>query len=113
VDVFCLPSNAEGLSLALLEAMASGCAVAATPEGGATLVGEVATTLDPAALVGSVSQALTLWMQEPDQRRRRGVLAREAAERHHGMSAMLDRLLGIYAECLGRAASDVSSAGQP
>jgi len=113
VDVFCLPSNAEGLSLALLEAMASGCAVAATPEGGATLVGGVATTLNPTSLADSVSQLLHLLMQEPAELRRRGVMAREEAERHHGMSAMLDRLLGIYAECLRRAAGDVSSAGQP
>jgi len=111
VDVFCLPSNAEGLSLALLEAMATGCAVAATPEGGATLVGGVAAVLDPKALSESVSQQLQCLMQEPGELRRRGVMAREEAERHHGVSDMLDRLLGIYAECLGQAAGDVSSAG--
>jgi glycosyltransferase involved in cell wall biosynthesis len=111
VDVFCLPSNAEGLSLALLEAMASGCAVAATPEGGATLVGGVATTLDPRALTASVSQLLHRLMEEPGELRRQGVMAREEAERHHGMAALLDRLLGIYAECLGRAAGDVGSWG--
>ncbi|MGB6772624.1 MAG: glycosyltransferase family 4 protein [Candidatus Dormiibacterota bacterium] len=113
VDVFCLPSNAEGLSLALLEAMATGCAVAATPEGGATLVGGVAAALDPKALSESVSQQLQFLMQEPGELRRRGVMARGEAERHHGMSAMLDRLLGIYAECLGRAAVDASSPGKP
>ncbi|HUY56137.1 MAG TPA: glycosyltransferase, partial [Candidatus Nanopelagicaceae bacterium] len=109
-DVFCLPSNAEGLSLALLEAMATGCAVAATPEGGAALVGGVAAALDPNALSESVSQQLQFLMQEPGELRRRGVMARGEAERHHGMSAMLDRLLEIYAECLGRAAADVSPA---
>lgn len=110
VDVFCLPSNAEGLSLALLEAMATGCAVAATPEGGATLVGGVATTLDPTALRESISKLLQSLQQEPGELRRQGVMAREEAERHHGMTAMLDRLLGIYSECLGRVAGDGSSA---
>jgi glycosyltransferase involved in cell wall biosynthesis len=111
VDVFCLPSNAEGLSLALLEAMATGCAVAATPEGGATLVGGVAAALDPRALSESVSQQLQLMMAEPEELRRRGVMARQEAERHHGIAGMLDRLLGIYAVCQGRAAGDVSSTG--
>lgn len=101
-DVFCLPSSAEGLSIALLEAMATGCAVAATPEGGASLVGGAASWLDPTCLTDSVSNLLAGLQQQPEELRRRGLMAREQAVRHHGMAAMLDRLLEIYGECLGK-----------
>jgi glycosyltransferase involved in cell wall biosynthesis len=110
VDVFCLPSSAEGLSIALLEAMATGCAVAATPAGGASLVGEVAVTLDPTALRESISALLGSLQQAPRELERRGLMAREEAVRHHGMTAMLDRLLGIYLECLDLTSGDRRSA---
>lgn len=99
VDVFCLPSSAEGLSISLLEAMASGCAVAATPAGGASLVGRVAAQLDPAHLSDSISALLASLEGDPDERERQGQMAREEAVRHHGMAAMLDRLLAIYQDC--------------
>ena len=106
VDVFCLPSSAEGLSIALLEAMATGCAVAATPAGGASLVGGVAARLDPDALSESISALLASLQQQPQEMEQRGLVAREEAVRHHGMSAMLDRLLMIYGECRGRPLTD-------
>lgn len=106
VDVFCLPSSAEGLSIALLEAMATGCAVAATPAGGASSVGGVATRLDPAALSDSIAALLSGLQERPEDRDRQGRMAREEAVRHHGMSAMLDRLLVIYGDCQSRVSSD-------
>ena len=106
VDVFCLPSSAEGLSIALLEAMATGCAVAATPAGGASAVRGVAASLNPAALSESIASLLADLQERPEERDRRGHLAREEAVRHHGMRAMLDRLLAIYGDCQGRPSSD-------
>ena len=105
VDVFCLPSSAEGLSIALLEAMATGCAVAATPAGGAASVGGVAARLDPESLSESIAGLLAALQQRPEEMERQGHLAREEAVRHHGMAAMLDRLLAIYADCQGQPAS--------
>jgi len=102
VDLFCLPSSAEGLSIALLEAMASGSAVAATPAGGAELVGEIAARLDPRALVRSITEILERAERDPQELARRGRLARQEAERHHEMSAMLARLMTIYRDCLGQ-----------
>lgn len=110
VDVFCLPSSAEGLSIALLEAMATGCTVAATPAGGASLVGGVAARLDPASLSESVAALLANLQERPEERERQGQLAREEAVLHHGMSAMVDRLLAIYGDCRDRPPSDLRSA---
>ncbi|HEY6537651.1 MAG TPA: glycosyltransferase family 4 protein [Candidatus Dormibacteraeota bacterium] len=101
VDLFCLPSSAEGLSIALLEAMASGCAVAATPAGGASLVGGAARILTPGDLAGSLAQTIGELAQRPDERERQGQASREEAVRHHGLSAMLERLLEIYRDCRG------------
>ncbi len=100
VDVFCLPSSAEGLSLSLLEAMASGCAVAATPAGGAAELGEAVLRLDPGRLTASISGLLGELAADPERARRAGALARQEAVSHHGMTAMLTRLLGIYRTCL-------------
>jgi len=99
VDLFCLPSSAEGLSIALLEAMASGCAVAATPAGGSLALPEVATELDPVALSHSIANLLNNLHHRPGERERQGRVAREEAVRHHGLAAMLDRLLAIYQDC--------------
>jgi glycosyltransferase involved in cell wall biosynthesis len=100
VDLFCLPSNAEGLSIALLEAMASGCAVAATPAGGSELVGETAARLDPLALGRSITELLDTVGRDPDELALRGRRARREAERHHEMSDMVARLMTIYRDCL-------------
>jgi len=110
VDIFCLPSSAEGLSIALLEAMSTGCAVAATVAGGSSSVGGVATQLDPESLSGSIATVLTDLQARPEERRRLGQMAREEAVHHHGMAAMLDRLQAIYGEFQGRPAGDLRPA---
>lgn len=98
VDIFCLPSSAEGLSISLLEAMASGCAVAVTPAGGLPVVADGGVELDPSRLSDSVAEQLQA--TSAGQTRELGARAREEAVRHHGVDSMLDRLLAIYGSCM-------------
>ncbi len=98
VDVFCLPSSAEGLSISLLEAMASGCAVAVTPAGGLPVVAGGGLELDPSRLADAVAERLQ--ETSPGRARELGARAREEAVRHHGIDWMLDRLLAIYGTCI-------------
>ncbi|HUY55825.1 MAG TPA: glycosyltransferase family 4 protein [Candidatus Nanopelagicaceae bacterium] len=98
VDIFCLPSSAEGLSISLLEAMASGCAVAVTPAGGLPVVAGGGVELDPSRLADAVAEQLQA--TSPGRARELGASAREEAVRHHGVDGMLDRLLAIYGSCM-------------
>lgn len=99
-QVFCLPSSAEGLSISLLEAMASGCAIAATPEGGLAATDGGGLALDPSDLRGSVASQLTRLSQDRSLRERSRSAARDRAVHAFGMDPMLDRLLAIYRQCM-------------
>ncbi|MHB1499769.1 MAG: glycosyltransferase family 4 protein [Candidatus Dormibacteria bacterium] len=98
IDLFCLPSSAEGLSLSLLEAMATGRAVAVTAAGGLEAAGLGGLELDPRRLADSVAARLSEAAQRPELVREKGALARSEAVRHHGVETMVDRLLDIYSE---------------
>ncbi|HUY61515.1 MAG TPA: glycosyltransferase family 4 protein [Candidatus Dormibacteraeota bacterium] len=106
VDCFCLPSTAEGLSLALLEAMACGCAVLATPMAGAAVAGPGGRTLAPGGGAAELATALTDLCRDPAELTRLGDLARDQAVRHHGVEPMLDQLLQVYR--VGRRAGERS-----
>jgi glycosyltransferase involved in cell wall biosynthesis len=110
VDVFCLPSTAEGLSISLLEAMASGCAVLATPEGGLEVAAEGGLTLDPARLAASVGERLSQLARTPELTASLGAAARGKALERHGMEPMIDRLLAIYRDCMRELATPPGSA---
>ncbi len=109
VDLFCLPSSAEGLSLAMLEAMACGCAVAVTPAGGLQVMAGAGLELDPLRLRDSISDQLREVAHAPERARLKGLAARSAAVRHHGLKEMLDRLLSIYQDARAQLASEGES----
>ncbi|MGD1053754.1 MAG: glycosyltransferase family 4 protein [Candidatus Dormibacteria bacterium] len=97
-DVFVLPSTAEGLSLALLEAMAAGCAIVATD------AGEHGAVLDGAGLVipvhplePALGEALERLGADPQARRKLGEAARGRAVAQHGLDAYVVDLLHLYA----------------
>lgn len=106
IDLFCLPSTAEGLSIAMLEAMACGRAVAVTRAGGLQAAGAGAFELSERRLQDSLVTLLEQVSRDPSLLADKGALARSEAVRHHGSEVMLDRLLAIYSE-LGVSLPDV------
>lgn len=96
-DVVVAPSRWEGLSLALLEAMACGAVVVASRvagsaalEGAGVLVGPD----DPPALARAIDGLLA----DPDRRGKLGAAARRRAEQHFDVRRSLARTLDLWAE---------------
>ena len=104
LDLFVLPSLAEGISNTILEAMASGLPVVATEVGGnPELVTDGRTgALVPPADPPAMARALLRYCRDPAERRRQGTAARARAERSFSMSAMIEGYLGIYDRMLER-----------
>jgi glycosyltransferase involved in cell wall biosynthesis len=102
-EVFALPSYAEGLPMALLEAMAAGLAVVATPVGG---IGEVVEDgvngfLVPPGDVGALAAALRRLVLDADLRAAMGRRNRERVEGELDVRSYLGQLMEIYAAAKG------------
>src|SRR6202011_3576248 len=100
-DAFFLPSTVEGLSLAMLEAMACGAATVATDVGsdGEALRG-AGVVLDPGHLDAELRLAVRLLVESPDVCSLLGGLARRRAEERYSITSNLDSLLGLYGQLL-------------
>jgi glycosyltransferase involved in cell wall biosynthesis len=96
LDVFCLPSRAEGLPLALLEAMMAGLPCLATA------VGEIPAAVGGAALVvppgdvDALTEALRRLLGDPDLRAELAGRARALAVREFDVAAMVAATMGVY-----------------
>lgn len=103
-DVFCLPSRTEGLSNALLEAMACGLPCVATDVGGSSEVvedghsGHLVTSENPDALA---SRLVTL-LRDPELRRRMGNNGRKRVEQEFTVQHMVEQLVSSYEQLLGK-----------
>jgi len=102
MDVFVLPSAAEGMSNALLEAMAAARPVVATAVGGTSEVVEDGRTgiLVPPADVTLLALQLRGLLEAPGRGEFLGAAARRAVAQRFGASAMVRRLERVYAERL-------------
>lgn len=103
-DVFVQPSRTEGLSIALLEASAAGCAIVASRVGGNPEIvaegerGRLFESEDAAGLQAVLAELLA----DAGQRRRLGDAARAWAEREVGIERARERHAALYAHALGR-----------
>jgi len=102
IDLFVLPSLAEGMSNALLEAMAEGIPVVATRVGGNAEViedGRSGLLVEPGDAAG-LSGALAGLLADPDSARRLGLEGRERVRRAFSTQGMLDAYHDLYRRLL-------------
>lgn len=104
MDLFVLPSLAEGISNTILEAMACGLPVVATRVGGnAELVeeGRTGTLVEPDDPV-AMARALAGYVQDSEQCRNHGAAARQRVEEQFSLDGMVARYIALYDELSGR-----------
>lgn len=97
-DVLVQPSMFEGLPMSVLEAMANGLAIIATPVGsvGDAIKDETTGLLVPPGERCALAAALARVIEDPALRRRLGLGAREMFERQFDIAVYRGRILEIY-----------------
>ncbi|MGA7799191.1 MAG: TIGR03088 family PEP-CTERM/XrtA system glycosyltransferase [Gammaproteobacteria bacterium] len=98
LDIFVLPSLAEGVSNTVLEAMATGLPVVATRVGGnpELIVDGVTGSLVPPSDPKAMAQALSEYVDNDDRRRAHGCAGRERVLERFSMQVMVDRYIALY-----------------
>jgi len=100
LDLAAFASRSEGLSLAVLEAMAAGLPIVAARAGGTPEVapeGDVAWYCAPGDS-GALAAALRDAMSRPEELQRRGAVARRLAFERHGSDRVAARYAALYRE---------------
>jgi glycosyltransferase involved in cell wall biosynthesis len=101
-DVFAAPSRWEGMSIAVLEAMASGRSVVATDVPGIhEALGEAADVV-AVETVDALADAIAERLADPELAAEEGRAARERAERFHDVRTTHERIAEVYADVLDR-----------
>jgi glycosyltransferase involved in cell wall biosynthesis len=106
-DVFALPSVIEGMSNALLEAMAAGRPIVATDVGGNSEVvvdGETG-LLVPAADPGQMAGAILKLLQAPEMAQEMGAAGRRRVTLQYRVEVMARRIEELYESLLARRAA--------
>jgi len=104
-DFFVVPTHSllsEGFGLAALEAMASGLPVVATAVGSLTEVvadGKTGLIVDPYD-VNKLTESLEMLARDHKARIRMGELARDRAQTHFKLEAMVESVMSVYREVL-------------
>lgn len=106
-DAFILPSETEGLSNAMLEAMACGLAVAASRVGAAADLIEHGENglLFPAGNAAEIAQALESFIRSPGERQRLGAAARQRVCRDYSLDQTAEKLAALYRGLVGKEAA--------
>lgn len=100
-DIYVLPSSIEGLSMALLEAMASETAIIATDVGAdADALRGAGLVIDLGAIKTQLPYALKLLIDHPDWRRDLAARARGRAIQEYSIETNIDRVFNLYCELL-------------
>ncbi len=97
-SIFCLPSHAEGLPMALLEAMAAGKAVVSTGVGGipdALRDGDNGLMVEPGN-VAALAAALGRLLGDEEERRRLGARARATIEQEFESGVVIGQISAVY-----------------
>lgn len=103
MNVFVLPSLSEGLSVALLEAMASGKPVVATRVGGSPELvehGQTGFLVQPEDVRDLAANLMKL-LSDPGMMRQFGQQGAERVRQHFSMAAVASRYRDLYWECIG------------
>lgn len=99
-DIFVLPSEAEGLSIAMLEAMSCGLAPIITNVGGAAEViseGQNGLLITPDDLP-ALQQALTKLLRDANLRTSMGLAARQIVQEAYSVEISVDKLFQLYTQ---------------
>jgi len=104
MDVFILPSLAEGLGRSLLEAMASGKPIVASNVGGIPEAVEDGKTgiLVPSQDAHALAKALSFFLDNPKKSEEMGSAGRERVERLFDEKKMINSICSLYEELLNR-----------
>jgi glycosyltransferase involved in cell wall biosynthesis len=100
-SVFALPSHAEGVPMALLEAMSRSLPVLTTPVGGIPGVVENDRNglLVPPGDIDAIERALAKLLDSTQDRARLGAAARETIAQRFSIAATIEQLAAIYRRC--------------
>lgn len=104
LDIFVLPSLAEGISNTVLEAMATGLPVIATAVGGNSELVVPGTTgqLVPRADPDLLASAIARYLDHPQESREHGVAGRARALAEFSLAGMVARYQALYAKLIHR-----------
>jgi len=82
----------------LLEAMAAGCAIVATPIAAAGLSQEAQSAMYIVDNEREFAEAINVLLSHPEKRRELGIRAQEMVKKHYDWSVIIPKLLRIYSE---------------